>query len=177
MKTSSEISEYASRVLKVNHAGENGAVSIYAGQMVFARFTAPTMMAELAEFRSHEQGHRAIFWAELQRRHRPRCRSYWLCGLGGFTLGLVTGLLGLEAIATTTVAVESVLLRHLEHQLNQLKGKDQAAVAAIESIVLEEREHHTHSLRHIAVNPFWGKVLSPLVSASTEAVIWIGMRT
>jgi ubiquinone biosynthesis monooxygenase Coq7 len=136
----SEASEYASRVLKVNHAGENGAVNIYAGQIFFARFTAPGMVAELVEFKSHEEGHRAIFWEELQRRNRPRCRSYWLCGAGGFTLGLVTGLFGRRAIAATTVAVERVVLRHLEHQLETLRGKDEAAVKAIESIVIEERQ-------------------------------------
>lgn len=100
-----EASEFASRVLKVNHAGENGAVNIYTGQIFFARFTVPGMVDELAEFKSHDEGHRAIFWAELQRRNRPRCCSYWLCGLGGFTLGLITGLFGRRAIAATTVAV------------------------------------------------------------------------
>jgi ubiquinone biosynthesis monooxygenase Coq7 len=179
MKTASsvsEASEFASRALKVNHAGENGAVNIYAGQIFFARITAPDMVAELAEFKSHEEGHRAIFWAELQRRNRPRCRSYWLCGLGGFILGLITGLFGGRAIAATTVAVERVVLRHLEHQLELLQGKDEAAVKAIDSIVAEERLHHDQSASHIAVGQFWPRVLSPIVSASTEAVIWVGMR-
>jgi 3-demethoxyubiquinol 3-hydroxylase len=171
------VHEYASRVLKVNHAGENGAVNIYAGQILLARLTAPGMVAELAEFKSHEEGHRAIFWAELQRRNRPRCRSYWLCGIGGFTLGLVTGLFGRRAIAATTVAVERVVLRHLEHQLEQLRGKDEAAFKAIESIVMEERQHHDQSATHIAVGQFWPRVLSPIVAASTEAVIWVGMRS
>lgn len=71
-----EVNALASRILKVNHAGENGAVNIYAGQIFFARFTAPGMVADLVEFKSHEERHRAIFWAELQRRDRPRCRSY-----------------------------------------------------------------------------------------------------
>jgi 3-demethoxyubiquinol 3-hydroxylase len=168
--------EFASRVLKVNHAGENGAVNIYAGQIFFARITAPGMIAELAEFKSHEEGHRAIFWAELQRRNRPRCRSYWLCGIGGFTLGLVTGLFGRRAIAATTVAVERVVLRHLEHQLEQLQGKDAAAVNAIASIVAEERQHHDQSAAHITLGQFWPRVISQVVSASTEAVIWVGMR-
>jgi 3-demethoxyubiquinol 3-hydroxylase len=168
--------EFAPRVLKVNHAGEHGAVNIYAGQIFFARFTAPNMLAKLIEFKSHEERHRAIFWAELQRRNRPRCRSYWLCGIGGFTLGLVTGLLGHRAIAATTVAVERVVLRHLEQQVTQLRGKDDAAVKAIEAIVSEERQHHDQSASHIAAGQFWPKVLSPIVSASTEAVIWVGMR-
>ncbi len=172
----SESQEFASRVLKVNHAGENGAVNIYAGQIFFARITAPGIVAELVEFKSHEERHRAIFWAELQRRNRPRCRSYWLCGLGGFMLGLITGAFGSRAIAATTVAVERVVLRHLEQQLDELRGKDEAAVGAIESIVVEERQHHDQSASHVTVGQFWPRVLWPIVSASTEAVIWVGMR-
>lgn len=36
------------RVLKVNHAGENGAVCIYAGQLLVARLTARPLVQELA---------------------------------------------------------------------------------------------------------------------------------
>ena len=57
----------------MNHAGENGAVDIYAGQILLARFTAPSIVNELIEFKSHEERHRDIFWAELARRNRPRC--------------------------------------------------------------------------------------------------------
>jgi 3-demethoxyubiquinol 3-hydroxylase len=171
-----EVEEFASRVLKVNHAGEHGAVNIYAGQVFLARLTAPSMVAVLREFKSHEERHRAVFWAELQRRHRPRCKSYWLCGIGGFTLGLVTGIFGRRAIAATTVAVERVVLRHLEQQLRLLTGKDEAAAGAIASIVAEERQHHDRSVYHIALDSFWMRILSPVVGASTEIVIWIGMR-
>lgn len=170
------VEKFASRVLKVNHAGEHGAVNIYAGQIFLARITAPSIVAELIEFKSHEEKHRAIFWAELERRNRPRCRSFWLCGLGGFALGLVTGAFGRKAIAATTVAVERVVLRHLEQQLILLKGKDEAATKAIGSIVAEERQHLDQSSSHMTVDGFWSKLLSPVVSASTEAVIWIGMR-
>lgn len=113
---------FANRVLKVNHAGEHGAVNIYAGQILVARLTAPDLVAELREFKSHEERHRATFWAELVRRNQPRCRSYHLCGLGGFVLGLVTGVLGRNAIAATTVAIERVVLRHLADQLSVLRG-------------------------------------------------------
>lgn len=164
------------RIIKVNHAGEHGAICIYTGQIHLARLTAPAMVAELTEFRSHEQRHRAIFWAELQRRGRPRCRSYWLCGLGGYVLGVVTGICGSAAIAATTVAVESVVLRHLEQQLITLRGKDSAAISAISSVVAEEQQHHDRSASHARAGGFWPKLLTPVVSASTEAVIWLGMR-
>lgn len=164
------------RIMKVNHAGEHGAISIYTGQILMARLTARSMVGELIEFRSHEQRHRSIFGVELQRRGRRRCRSYWLCGIGGLVLGTITGLLGANAIAATTAAVESVVLRHLEKQLVALGGNDPAAVSAISAIVLEEQQHHDQSASQIQAGTFWPKVLAPIVTASTEAVIWLGMR-
>lgn len=167
---------YAEQVLKVNHAGENGAVHIYAGQLLVGRLTAPALMHELQTFKQDEERHRAIFAEELRHRGVRRCRSYRLCGLGGFVLGVTTGLLGKAAIAATTVAVERVVLRHLEHQLKELQGKDEAAAAAINAIVKEEQAHHDHSAAHAGQKSIWSAVLSPVVAASTQAVIWLGMR-
>jgi ubiquinone biosynthesis monooxygenase Coq7 len=157
--------DLGSRILKVSHAGEHGAINIYSGQIIMARFTARAMVDELKEFREHEQRHRAIFGAELQRRGRRRCRSYWLCGIGGFVLGILT-----------TVAVERVVLRHLEHQVAVLSNRDPAAVAAIEAIIQDEKLHHDQSASHVHADGLWYKLLSPVVAASTEAVIWSGMR-
>jgi len=91
-------------------------------------------------------------------------------------LGLITGLFGTGAIAATTVAVERVVLRHLEEQLAVLHGTDPPAVAAISAIVSEEREHHDRSASIAQAGTFWPKVLTPVVSAATEFVIWLGMR-
>jgi 3-demethoxyubiquinol 3-hydroxylase len=135
----SEVGPLGGRVLKVDHAGEHGAVNIYAAQMLLARFTAPSLVPELREFREHEQRHRSIFWAELQRRGIRRCRSYLLCGFGGFALGLITGLFGRGAIAATTVAVERVVLRHLQEQLAVLEPTDPSAAAAIRSSWLKNK--------------------------------------
>lgn len=173
---SSRRTDLANRILKVNHAGENGAIHIYAGQIFMARLTAPSMLAELREFKSHEERHRAIFQEELDRRGRPRCKSYWLCALGGYVLGLLTGLFGRAAIAATAVAVERVVLRHLQHQLKLLAGQDEAAVQAISRIVTEEQQHHDQSAAQLTESRFWPRLLTPVVAASTESVIWLGMR-
>jgi 3-demethoxyubiquinol 3-hydroxylase len=164
------------RVLKVNHAGEGGAVNIYAGQILLARFTARSLVNELIEFKAHEEKHRAIFYAELQRRGIRRCRSYRLCTIGGFVLGVITGLFGSSAIAATTVAVERVVLGHLKQQLDMLTGQDEAAVAAISKIVEEEQQHHDQSTMHVDARSIWPRILTPIVAASTESVIWLGMR-
>jgi ubiquinone biosynthesis monooxygenase Coq7 len=164
------------RVLKVNHAGENGAVCIYAGQMVAARLTARSLLGELAKFKLHEERHRRIFQTELERRGLRRCRSYVLCAIGGYALGVLTGLLGSRAIAATTVAVEQVVLDHLRAQVAALASVDRAAVLAIESIVTEEQDHHDRSVVAARASGIWLKVLFPIVRISTEAVIWLGMH-
>jgi 3-demethoxyubiquinol 3-hydroxylase len=166
----------AGRILKVNHAGEHGAVSIYAGQISIARHLARAMVPELLAFKSHEERHRGIFRRELDRRGLARCRSYWLCAVGGYVLGVVSGLLGAQAIATTTVAVERVVLRHLEQQLAELGDKDIDAVTAITAILKDEQHHHDQSAAHMGRAGIVNRALGAVVSGATESVIWIGMR-
>jgi ubiquinone biosynthesis monooxygenase Coq7 len=165
-----------SRILKVNHAGENGAVNIYRAQILVSQFFAPRMTATLREFLSHEVRHRALFWECIQARGERRCRSYLLCGAGGFALGLLTAFLGVSAIAATTYAVESVVLEHLEEQMTQLRDQDPMAFAAVADIVADEREHHDQGGRLMRAGDFWPMAITPFVRASTEAVIWLGMR-
>ena len=167
---------FGDRVMKVNHAGENGAIHIYTGQILMARIRARRLVAELCEFKAHEERHRAIFAAELQRRGVRRCRSYWLCGAGGLVLGIVTGLFGGRAIAATTLAVERVVLRHLRQQLLTLASSDDQAAAAISKIVDEEQQHFDQSASHLGAAEFWPRLLSPVVAAATESVVWLGMR-
>ena len=164
------------RILKVDHAGEHGAVNIYRAQAWIARWRAPALVPLLEEFGAHERGHRARFGALLQARGRRRCRSYLLCGLGGWTLGFITALLGAPAIAATTAAVETVVLGHLERQLHELARLDPDAHAAIAAIVAEETEHRDRGAELHDPGRFWPRVLRPIVAASTELVIWLGMK-
>lgn len=46
------------RALKVDHAGEHGAVNIYRGQLTACRYRDPALRRELDEFRRHEESHR-----------------------------------------------------------------------------------------------------------------------
>jgi len=57
-----------------------------------------------------------------------------------------------------------------------LRDVDPGATAAISSIVSEETQHRDRSADIAEANRFWPKVLVPIVSAATEAVIWFGMR-
>ena len=165
------------RVLKVDHAGEHGAVCIYRTQIFFARWRVPDMVAELEDFLAHERGHRARFEAAMRLRGIRRCRSYVWCGFGGFMLGAFTGRAGRGAITATTVAIERVVLRHMREQIDMLAGSDPTAAETLREIIREEQEHHDRSAARLAASGgLWAKIIDPVVAASTEAVIWLGMR-
>lgn len=169
------VAKLATQVMKVNHAGEHGAVSIYSGQILMARLTAKSLLPELLAFKADEEEHRNIFYKELQRRGLKRCKSYWLCGAGGFALGVGTGLFGARAISLTTVAVEETVLRHLRWQAEFL-AQDIDAVSAISSILSDEQGHRDKAAHHIQALSISGRILRYAVSGVTESVIWLGMR-
>jgi len=63
--------------------------------------------------------------------------------MGGYILGLISGALRKNSILACTVAVEDVVIRHLQHQLNVLEEiGDQSAFDAVSKIVADERSHH-----------------------------------
>lgn len=163
------------RILKVVHAGEHGAVNIYRGQRIGAFLGPKILRDELAAFQRHEERHREVFRLALSGRGLRRCKSYMLCGLGGLGLGLFTGLLGRKAIAVTTVAVERVVLRHLEEYDRALQGRDSSARDAVRQIAQDERDHHDRFAREPR-NGLLMSALDGVVAFGTEAVIWIGMR-
>ena len=163
------------RVLRVDHAGEHGAVCVYRAQRRLARWTAPDLLPEIDDFIAHEMRHRALFTAELAARGQPRCLSYPACAALGTLLGLITGLLGRGAIAATTVAIERVVLRHMAEQIAALSASDPSAVRILEDIAIDEREHHDRSADRLSGGALQ-RLIALAVSLATEAVIWIGMR-
>ena len=56
------------RILKVNHAGEHGAIRIYGAQIFVARFFYPDIVPKLQEMLGHEISHLNLFKADMDKR-------------------------------------------------------------------------------------------------------------
>ena len=166
----------SNRIIKVNHAGEFGAINIYRAQILIARLFRRPYRAMLEEFLEHEKEHLRIFGRILEIRGVPRCRSYLLCGIGGYVLGFVTALLGRKGVMACTAAVETVVTQHLSKQLIDLEADgDLEARGAVQAIVADE-EHHRDSAVEEGFDCVFYKPLYSVVALSTESVIWLGMR-
>ncbi len=165
------------KILKVNHAGECGAINIYRSQILFSKIFFKDLVPLLESFVEDEKNHRDIFWEEIKSRNGVRCKSYWLCGLGGFAMGLISSLLGRRGIMACTWAVESVVINHLKEQLIYLASKnDRAAYLAVESILEDEENHRDTGFNEGGKSNILYQPFRLGVSLFTESVIRFGMR-
>src|SRR5689334_12507310 len=67
------------RILKVNHAGEFGAIRIYGAQIAVARRLFPEMVPALEEMREDEIEHCRLFYEAMPARLAKACRvmAFW----------------------------------------------------------------------------------------------------
>lgn len=161
------------RILKVNHAGEYGAIRIYGAQIAVARYFYPAIVAALTEIRNHEIEHCRLFRAAMPARAARPCRvmSFW--SLGGFVLGFVTALLGQRMIWICTEAVESAVHRHLDDQLAFLKDRDPELRTLISSIQEEELSHlHEAQHRRGSAGPIQNGAVV-VIGSVTDLLIWL----
>lgn len=118
-------------MLRVDHAGEYGAVAIYRGQIAVLerRAGSERIVGQLKEMAEQEQAHLDAFDEMLgEGRVRPTALApVW--NAAGFALGAVTALLGEKAAHACTEAVETVIEGHYSDQVDELEaaGDDELA--------------------------------------------------
>ena len=161
------------RIVKVNHAGEYGAIRIYSAQIAVARRLWPDVVPELSDMLGHERRHCAAFRAAMPDREARPCRVMPLWSWGGWLLGFLTALTGRQGIWICTAAVEAAVHRHLDDQLHFLKGRDRELFGIIEDIREEELSHLHHAESRIAGPRAEQRPMGRLIWIATDVVIWL----
>ncbi len=130
-------------ILRVDQAGELGAVHIYRGQRaVLNRARGHDRIAwQLQEMEAQEALHLAAFDALLtERRVRPTLMApVWRAA--GLALGAATALIGETAAHACTEAVESVIEQHYAGQIAELAEAEPALAATLSRFRDEELAH------------------------------------
>ena len=163
------------RILKVNHAGEYGAIRIYRAQLWGARRFIPEVANFLEETLTHEISHCSQFLAAMPERNARPCAAMPLWGVGGTVLGLITVLMGANAVMACTKAVEQTVHRHLDEQLQFLRKRDEPLRAMIAAIQIEEEQHLDHARAHLRPDVL-SRIIEAVVDISTEIVIWLSTQ-
>ena len=161
------------RIVRVNHAGEYGAIRIYSAQIAIATRLYPDIAPALAEMLEHEKRHCRLFSDAMPARRSRPCRIMSLWSWGGTLLGALTALMGRQAIWICTAAVEAAVHRHLDDQLYFLEHRDPELRDIILSIHAEELAHLHHAEQRIVITNRASRELHRLISWATDAVIWL----
>ena len=139
-KTDKKILE---EILRVDHAGERGAIKIYEGQLLALKTLKHDniLKKEIEEMKEHEKEHLEYFEKEIQKRKIQPTYLLPLWDIMGVSLGFGTALLGKKAALLCTASVEEVIEDHYENQLNKL-GEDEAYLKSKIKKFKSDEEHH-----------------------------------
>jgi ubiquinone biosynthesis monooxygenase Coq7 len=133
--------EERAAMVRVNHAGEYGAVRIYQGQHFVFNKSDKESAALTAEMARHEQVHLDYFENYIATHHVRPTFLLPLWHVGGFALGVATAALGRKAGLACTQAVEEVIEQHYTNQIEELK-QESALKQAVIKFREDERAHH-----------------------------------
>ncbi len=164
----------AERMIRVDHAGEYGAMRIYAGQLaVLGKSAERDAVEHMAE---QEKLHYDAFTKIMaERKVRPTLLMP-LWHVAGFALGAATALLGEKAAMACTVAVESVIDEHYAAQKERLSENEKDLAGVIEKFRMEELEHHDSALAHGAEDAPLYPLLSAGIKTASKLAIWLSER-
>lgn len=162
-------------MIRVDHAGEFGALRIYKGQLaVLSRVPgAKKSTAAIAHMAAQEKKHFDVFSEMVRSRGVRPTALEPLWHVAGYALGAATALMGEKAAMACTVAVEDVIDRHYAGQIEKLSTCPEEAElkATVEKFRSEELEHRDEALARGAEQaPFYGLLSSAIRLACGTAI-------
>jgi ubiquinone biosynthesis monooxygenase Coq7 len=164
--------------LRVDHAGELGAVHIYRGQRAVLNATRghDRIAFQLQEMEAQEAQHLAAFEALLtERRVRPTLMAP-LWRAAGFALGAATALIGETAVHACTEAVESVIENHYAGQIAELASDEPVLAAELSRFRDEELAHRDQAVDEGSRAAPAYPVLTAVIRAGCRAAIKISEK-
>ena len=127
------------QIIRVDLAGEKGAIEIYKGQLAIIKDEALSkdIKAMLIKEKEHYKKFKELL---VSYRVRPTVLDpFWK--VGAFGLGVVSAALGKKATMACTEAVEEVIIDHYEKQSKYLKEKDKKLSKITGKFALDEKDH------------------------------------
>ena len=167
--------ELVERMIRVDHAGEYGAVRIYAGQRAVLRHGAAAR-ARSTRWRKRSASTSPRFDRLVgERRVRPTALMP-LWHVAGFALGAATAMMGARAAMACTAAIEDVIEEHYADQAAKLGDDEADLLETIETYRADELAHREAALAHDAEQAPGYEILSGAIKTGSRLAIWLSTR-
>ena len=129
--------------IRVDHAGERGAIKIYEGQLLALNTFVKDdeLKKTIEEMKEHEREHANYFEQEIRRRRIKPTKFLPLWDLLGVGLGFGSTLLGKKAAMLCTASVEEVIDEHYQNQIDQIESDEKELKEKIIKFREDELNH------------------------------------
>ena len=129
--------------IRVDHAGERGAIKIYEGQLLALNlFIKDNKLKEMIqEMKDHEKEHLEFFDNEIKKRKIKPTKLLPLWDLLGVGLGFGSAMMGKKATMMCTASVEEVIDGHYQNQINQIQSDEKDLKEKIKKFRQDELDH------------------------------------
>ena len=129
-------------IIRVDHAGERGAIKIYEGQLLALNTLVKdeNLKKIIEEMKVHEKEHCDFFEKEIKKRNIKPTKFLPLWDLLGVGLGFGSTILGKKAAMLCTASVEEVIDEHYQNQINHLGSEEKE----LKKNIIKFREDELH---------------------------------
>ena len=174
-KTNKKILE---EIIRVDHAGERGAIKIYEGQLLALKTLKQDeiLKDKIEKMKDHEKEHLEYFEKEIQKRKIKPTYLLPLWDVMGVALGFGTAVLGKKAAMLCTASVEEVIEDHYQNQLKKLGDDEIDLKAKIEKFKKEEVNHKNMAYELGATNKGIYSIMDKVIKTGSKIAITISEK-
>mgnify|MGYP001170785853 FL=1 len=173
-KTNKRVQEF----IRVDHAGERGAVKIYEGQLLALNTIVKdeNLKKTIENMRVHEIEHCQFFEDEIKKRNIEPTKFLPLWDLLGVGLGFGSTLLGKKAAMLCTASVEEVIDKHYLDQINQLGPEEEELKKKITKFRQDELDHKDIAYEEGATKKGFYAIMDRIIKTGSKLAINISEK-
>ena len=159
--------------IRVDHAGERGAIKIYEGQLLALNtiIKDENLKKTIEKMKAHEKEHCQYFENEIKKRNIKPTKLLPLWDLVGIGLGFGSTILGKKAAMLCTASVEEVIDEHYQKQINQLQTEEKKLKQKIIKFRSDELHHKDIAYNNGATKKGFYSILDKIIKTGSKIAI------
>ena len=165
-------------IIRVDHAGERGAIKIYEGQLLALKTIKQdeNLLNIIEEMKEQEKEHLEYFEKEIRKRKIKPTSLLPLWDIMGVALGFGSALLGKKATMLCTASVEEVIDGHYNNQLKKLGNDEKDLKKIIEKFKEDEVNHKNMAYESGATNKGVYSIMDNVIKTGSKIAITISEK-
>ena len=165
-------------IIRVDHAGERGAIKIYEGQLLALKTIKQdeNLLNIIEEMKEQEKEHLEYFEKEILKRKIKPTSLLPLWDIMGVALGFGSVLLGKKAAMLCTASVEEVIDGHYNYQLKKLGNDEKDLKKKIEKFKEDEANHKNMAYESGATNKGVYSIMDKVIKTGSKIAITISEK-